>query len=263
MLRDEGATRHDIERALATGEARRVRRGWYAVGIVDPLVEHAVACGGTVTCSGALRRHGIWVLRASEHVRIDGHARQHRAHRTRVHRLSGSARDGVDDPMTALVVAATCLTHEELVCAIDSAMNRGVIGELPPSQPDRRLVRAIAAHDPRSESGIETLARLRLIAAGIRPRLQVTIHGVGRVDLLIGDRLVVELDGDEWHSTAEARERDRRRDSALTALGYLRIRAGYHRVVSEWPQVLAEILAVVRRHEHKWGARRRREHSVG
>ena len=114
--------------------------------------------------------------------------------------------------------------------------------------------RLLALADGRAQSGLETLARLRLRSRGLKIRVQVTIPPVGRVDLLVGDRLVIELDGDEWHSTREQREEDRRRDSALVARGYLVMRAGYHRVLDDWDAFEREVLAVVRRREHRWRA---------
>ena len=62
--------------------------------------------------------------------------------------------------------------------------------------------------------------------AGVpRPRTQVPVELPGgaaaRVDFLWPDaRLVVETDGRETHGTRQAFERDRRRDRALTVLGY-------------------------------------------
>jgi len=48
--------------------------------------------------------------------------------------------------------------------------------------------------DPGCGSGLETLARLHLRRRHIRVRSQVHIPPVGWVDLLIGGRLVLELD---------------------------------------------------------------------
>src|SRR5262245_29057267 len=49
--------------------------------------------------------------------------------------------------------------------------------------------------DSDAQSGIETKVRLFLRSRRIPFRVQVAISGVGRVDLLVGDRLVIELDG--------------------------------------------------------------------
>jgi very-short-patch-repair endonuclease len=151
-------------------------------------------------------------------------------------------------------------------CALDSALRHKLV-TLSQAQwllttPKGR--RIVALSDGRSESGIETLARLRLRSLGLPVRVQVKFRGIGRVDLLIGDRLIIELDGDAWHSTQEQREEDRRRDSALVARGYLVLRAGYWRVIESWDGFEREVLAVTRRREHLWrGTRAQSVHGVG
>jgi very-short-patch-repair endonuclease len=172
----------------------------------------------------------------------------------RIHRLDGRSENGVDDVITALIVATACMQTEHAICALDSALQ---LGKVSVALAQSRLLgargrRVVGLADGRSQSGIETLTRLRLRSLGIRLRVQVAVEGVGRVDILVGDRLVIELDGDAWHSTVEQRETDRRRDSALVALGYLVIRAGYWRVLTEWDGLEQEVLAIVRRDEHLW-----------
>ncbi len=264
-LRNNGATRNDIEHALATGGLLRVRRGWYATPETTPDVLTAVRCGGSVSCGRALKIHGLWVLNDALHIRVGAHARASTRGR-HSHRRDGNSHHGVDDLETALTVAITCMSVEAAACVVDSALNLKL---LTPSQAQWLLStpkgkRIWSLCDGCSESGIETLARIRLRAAGLRLRVQVKIGDIGRVDLLVGDRLVIELDGDTWHSTKEKREDDRRRDSALVALGYLVIRAGYSRVVDQWDIFEREVLTVVRRRDHRWTARTRRAaHGVG
>lgn len=48
--------------------------------------------------------------------------------------------------------------------------------------------------DPRAESGIETMVRLRLESLNIRLRPQVSIPMVGRVDFLVGTSLIIEVE---------------------------------------------------------------------
>jgi very-short-patch-repair endonuclease len=78
----------------------------------------------------------------------------------------------------------------------------------------------------------------------------VFIEGVGRVDVLVGDRLVLELDGYGFHATGESFETDRRRDLALAARGYRVIRLSYRQVMFEWNEAERVILSMVRRGEH-------------
>jgi len=60
-------------------------------------------------------------------------------------------------------------------------------------------------------------------------------------------RVGVELDGDRWHSSRQARERDRRKDTALAALGWVSLRYSYHRLTGEPVSCQREIETVVRR----------------
>ena len=80
---------------------------------------------------------------------------------------------------------------------------------------------------------------------------------MGNVDLVVGDRLVVELDGAAWHERPGDFEADRRRDRELAALGYVVIRASYRQVMTEWSEIEEQILRIVRRQGHLWPRRRR------
>ena len=55
---------------------------------------------------------------------------------------------------------------------------------------------------------------------GVPHAPQVRI-GQWTVDFLVGDRIVVEVDGDYWHSKPEVAEKDKRKDSWLTENGYV------------------------------------------
>ena len=68
--------------------------------------------------------------------------------------------------------------------------------------------------------------------------------------MLIGNSLVVEVDGREHHSDPAAFERDRIRDARLTALGYRVLHFSYKQVMYHWPTVEAAILAAVGSGDH-------------
>jgi very-short-patch-repair endonuclease len=161
--------------------------------------------------------------------------------------------DPVDDALTAFTQLTKCLTPLDVLIAADSLINRRILtqgqveGVLGRSARGRRLLRQV---DGAAESGTETIFRTRLTARGIRFRTQVPVEGVGRVDFMVGDRLVVEVDGREWHDTEAQFERDRARDSRLVALGYLVMRFSFVRVMYDLPEVECELLAVVRAREH-------------
>lgn len=61
------------------------------------------------------------------------------------------------------------------------------------------------------------------------------------------ERLIIEVDGDRWHRTPQAREANRRRDVKLQLAGQMVARFGGRRVERELDQVVAEILALLAR----------------
>lgn len=85
--------------------------------------------------------------------------------------------------------------------------------------------------DPRCESVAETRTRVLLVDLGfdVRSQVEVRDHGrlVGRVDFLVGDRVVVEFDGMVKYAGADGRDAlaaEKRREDELRALGYVVIR---------------------------------------
>ncbi len=111
--------------------------------------------------------------------------------------------------------------------------------------------RVAAFCDASSQSGTESLCRFRLGRHGIRLRTQAEIPRVGRVDLLIGDRLVLECDSQAYHDGYHA-ARDYDRDLALIEQGFIVLRLQYRHVMFEWEKVEALVMAVVRSDRHLW-----------
>lgn len=67
-----------------------------------------------------------------------------------------------------------------------------------------------------------------LVGSGVKLALQVEVSRY-RLDFLVDDRLIVEIDGAAYHSSPEARKRDKERDKFFLSEGYeiLRIPAKY------------------------------------
>ncbi len=232
-----------------------VRRGWYAAPSADPQVVRAVSAGGVLSCVSALRLHRVWVPDSALHVRYSSRARRSRAGVRSCHpyRLDPPIVGAVDPVDIALAAAANCLGTEGLIVVLDSMLNTQMI-----EMADARAIVAASryAHlnlaercDAKSESGTETIIRLRLHALGIHVRSQVNIQGVGRVDFLVGDRLIIEADSREHHLPRY--QSDRTRDRVATGLGFLVIRLTYEDVVYRWDVVCADILSVIRRRAHR------------
>lgn len=135
--------------------------------------------------------------------------------------------------------------------AYESAWSLGLIGA-----DERRRVRAalpararwlvdIARHD--ADSGLESIIRLRLHLLGIRVETQVSIDGVGRVDVVVERRVILEADGKDNHAGRSERHRDLSRDAAASRLGYETLRFDYAMIIHEWDMVLAAILGALAR----------------
>lgn len=254
-----GLTRQQIDRLVSVGRLHRVRRGWYALPSADPDVLRAVRVGGALTCLSALGQHGVWIppgldlhVRTSEHHRIA--ALPPGIRRCRSGRAAPAL--AVDPLPVALVPAMGCLDDEGVVVVLDSIRNLRLLSlqelvRLPNGQPER-IRRLVSLTVPNSQSGTESMVRYRLWQHRVRAQPQVVIPGVGRVDLLVGDRLVLEMDSHEHHTGPTNYTRDRERDRALVRLGYLVVRLTYHQVVYGWADVWPDLQSLIRTDRHRW-----------
>lgn len=268
-LRKAGASTSSIKRAVAEGTLVRIRKGWLrTVDAPDTLVL-AVSLGGRVACISAAELHGIWT---PDHAELHLSRPRHAGHAfgdargTIIHWQSDGwgAEEHAVDPVPAVVrQVLLCCSREEAVTIIDSALHLGklsmkrlrdILSTLPPS-----FATVLEDVDGRAESGLESLCRLRLSKLGLAVRTQVSIKGVGRVDLLVGDRLVIETDGQRWHEGSQSFERDRSRDLELHRLGYIVIRVSYWHVIEQWMLIELAVASIVRRREHVWSAAHKRE----
>lgn len=79
--------------------------------------------------------------------------------------------------------------------------------------------------DPSKETSIERSVRELLDLLGIEYQRQVPLCGVGWADFLIPDKkIVIECDGDYWHSLERVKIRDSKKESAWVKSGYKVIR---------------------------------------
>jgi hypothetical protein len=104
--------------------------------------------------------------------------------------------------------------------------------------------------DHRAESGSESIARFGFRQAGIDATPQVKACDGIRVDLLIGDRLVVEIGSFSHHGGREHYEHDRARLATLARLGYVVLDFTYKQVLFDWVTVLTTVLSAIARGDH-------------
>jgi very-short-patch-repair endonuclease len=269
-----GIARSEVLAAVRSGAAARVRNGWFAAPDAAADVVRAVRVGGIATASTVARLRGVWVpSRDRLHVRVSSNAARLRSphdpsvvldarrHGVCVHyraRIDGTF--GRDPLTTALGEMFACALSHEAIAAVESAIERreldpghldAVRRAMPPGR--RGLLDRL---DLATQSGLETKVRLLLHGRRVRFRTQAPIDGVGMVDFLVGDRLVIEVDGWEFHSSREHFENDRRRDFELVTGGYQVLRLSYRQVVDDWERSSAGILALLARGEHRWQGRR-------
>jgi very-short-patch-repair endonuclease len=286
-LATHGVSATEVHNHVEFKRLERLRRGWVALPDAPIAVVSAVRVGGRVSCLSVLKHENVWCAGDHRlHIRVPPTAHHLRSPHDRNVPLGRPERFGIalhrshrapflDEPVGpvdsfawALLHSVTCQSKMDAIVTLDSALHSGRISRtelefLTAGLPEKYRA-YLALTDPNAASGLETKARLGLRRYNIAARSQVKIRGVGSVDLLVGERLVVETDGREWHTKPEAYAEDRRRDLALAALGYTVLRLSYDQVMGEWDQVVEVIRAIVARGEHRWSVRHRRAgHGTG
>ena len=257
----------ELRRLVRAEALTPIRHGWFAGPHPQPAVLRAVRAGGALGCVSALALHGVWKVPGSTlHVRrsqdLAGRPVPSGIRECHPRPRVATADRSVDPLPLALATALRCVSPETAVQLMDSALHRGlldaaelttiVIGAPPACHVLLDRV------DGSAESGTETLVRVRLRARHVKLRTQVQILDIGRVDLLIGDRFVIEVDSRSHHTSEQAYAADRHRDRRLAASGYLVVRLTYEDVMSGWEEVEPDILAIIRSGQHRWPRRRSR-----
>ncbi|WP_157985595.1 endonuclease domain-containing protein [Microcella alkaliphila] len=147
----------------------------------------------------------------------------------------------VDDALTRLLA---CQPRRMSIAVLDSALRAGMVDAEGVNQANARVPAVFRVSpgelDATAESGIESLVRVALRDAGLRVASQVVIPGVGRVDFLVEGRVIVEVDGREWHRGEQ--ERDYRRDLEAVQRGYRVVRVDYEHAVAHAPLVVAAVV---------------------
>jgi hypothetical protein len=151
----------------------------------------------------------------------------------------------------ALICTSRTADRQQFIASLESAVHQRALAraEVPAliAALPQRFATLACELDFGAESGLETIARLRIGPLAKSVQTQVEITGIGRngrrgrVDLLINGWLVIELDGDEFHDPAQ----DRIRDAVLVRLGYRVHRFGYDQIMHHWPLVEATIIELL------------------
>lgn len=243
--------------------ARQLRRGWYQLGEVSQNLVAAIQRGGVLSCVSALEHHGVWVPEGPDvHVRADSWAtRNRKGPFCRQFGRPTPTAEAIDDVPTAIRHAARCLDTEGFIVACDSILNRRLMTwdqlEYQFRDAPTAIARALSRCDGDAESGPETMARLRLMDLRLPVRIQVEVTDDDRVDLLIGDWLIIEIDGWEYHGDRKSFQHDRTRDRRTFRIGYHTLRYTYDDIVFDWAHSLTDIQRAVAAGLHSRPNRRR------
>ncbi|GED96008.1 hypothetical protein [Gordonia crocea] len=252
-----------IKRAVREGRLTPVRRGWYARDRADPDAVTAVRKGGALTCVSALDKHGLWVPpgKTRLHIRLSRH---HGPARASCRGYGGPCPvdQAVDDIPHALLCAARCVPEDYWVAIADSVLRRRAVsveelrGCMPCVPP--AVERMLRKCDGRSQSGTESIARVRLRGEGFKVVVQPEVASFhGHADLRIG-RLLVECDSFEFHAAdRDAYRYDRYRDRKSLVGRWFTMRLTYDDVVYGWGEVLNDIREFTRADRHRLRGDRR------
>ena len=247
---ESGYSDHRVRQALSSGELVRPRAGWLALRSADPLLVAAARAGVVLTCITQARRLGLWVLKSltDHHVGAPRHSGGVTAAQAHVHwsrpLLLRHPHALVDPIENVLGLVAGCQPFEAALATWESAVRLGLVDlhamkRLPLRAAARNVADATTAF---SDSGLETfvLVRLAWLRQAIVPQAWVAGH---RVDFLIGERLVLQIDG--AHHVGRQRAEDIAHDALLMTLGYYVVRVGYLQVIDRWPEVQHRLMVAI------------------
>lgn len=254
-LRSAGFTTHGIRRSIDNGLAHWVRRSWLALADSDPLLQRVAELGGRVTCLTAARRAGLWTPdHDGIHVSVPPSAGRFDTDGVRLHWGVGPmpvpAAELCEPTVNVLAHVAGCVTMADALCVWESAIRKGLVA---PGVIEgvnwRGAARRLAAEaSTLSDSGLETRFVVLMRRLGVDVRQQVWIDG-HPVDALIGERLVVQLDGFGHHQGAD-RRRDLRADARLVLLGYTVLRFDFVQILFHPEEVIATIATALAQQRH-------------
>lgn len=262
QLTAAGASRNAIAHRVANGRLTAVHRGVYRLGETHTRLTSLMAATLAAGPTGALSHHAAAELHGIAKPRpgpIDvtvtrGHARQrdglriHRARTTETTRVHGIPTTTVAQTIKDL---AAVLSGRDLQRAVEEAqvhrkLDMPTLARAVDEARGRRGVRALRAttdHGPRFTRSEAERRLLELVRSAGLPEPETNVRVAGyEVDALWRDHgVVVEVDGQAFHSTREAMERDRRKDADLEAAGYAVKRVTWTQITRQREAVVARL----------------------
>lgn len=251
VLRSEGFSPYVMAQAVAHGGASRLRRSWLVTDACGSVERRAIEAGGRLTCVSEAVDLGLWTpTHTGVHLAVPRTASRIERKDAILHWAQGPApvdAHALHDPvLNMLFHLARCLPLVDALTVWESAIRKKLVDPLELRRVRWRSSsagRLAAVASDLSDSGVETrfIALLRRIGVGHRQQVWIDGHPV---DALIGERLVVQVDGFEHHRAADRRH-DLRADARLVLRGYTVLRFDFVQVLLFPDEVIATIASAV------------------
>lgn len=255
-----GLTRDQLEEALASGVASRVRRNLYVLADLREVRRIAIAAGGVASHLTAAQHWG-WKVKDSPERPCITLARGSRVPtgQLELHWQDLGPRDvagHVTRRVPTVIACARAYDEATALCVADSALREGqvtreqllVAAQRSPRTGRARAIRVVQLADGRAANPFESALRwLCSSVVGLVAIPQREVAGVGRVDLM-DERLgiVIEAESVEFHGSVEAFRRDARRYTECARRGLVVVRFTWREVMHEPDLVRAALVDVVR-----------------
>ena len=263
-LRLSGHTDRMIRRAIDAGHLRKLGRTWFGTASTPAAVAGALRRQHRLTCVSALAYHGVFVPEVPGIHEVGRQCTCAGGEHLIPHPTLRAWPDAepILAPRPALAHAVACLDPEGAAIVLESALNLGLVtGDDLPAILDPlplRTRRAIGTPDGRAMSGPETRVRRFLERRGVKVIPQFPMPDGGFVDMLVGERLIIECDSRAHHTDPATFTSDRHRDQRYTLLGYTVLRLTYQDVMVNWATTCQLLIALLRRGVHRASRSQRR-----
>jgi hypothetical protein len=232
-------TREDVDAELASGAITRLRRGTYALGDLEDVRARAQAVAATVSHLSAAVIHG-WKLKHPPQrptITLPRNRSLPDDDSLQVYWQDLSvmqAYRGVTRPVETVIGCARAYDFDEALCVADSALRENAVSraqlqaaaEASPRTGRAKALAVARAADGRAANPFESCTRaIALDVPGLSVRPQVSIRGIGRVDLAdLALGIVIECESLEFHSDAASLKRDVRRYTSCARRGLVVVR---------------------------------------
>ncbi|MFJ5955231.1 DUF559 domain-containing protein [Paenarthrobacter sp. NPDC092416] len=250
QLLDAGYSRSDVANLRSQGVIQP-RRGVFLVRDHKKELAAAIRHNARVSCASAAEHYGLWLRAAPSHHHLacrhgngTGFVR-HRTVRFDPHPTLPVA--AVED---VVLHAMVCLEPPAAAAMAISAIRLhgvplGLLKDQLAADKSRPVLTALRELDLRAESIVEVDAQHLFRTNGIAFDAQVSIPGIGRVDILIEGFLIIEVDGFAFHSSRKALRNDLARNNTATVKGFSVLRYPPEVIWYEPDRVIAEVRAVL------------------